>query len=254
MIKTMHLTHQYGNFKAVNDLNLDVFSGELFGFLGPNGAGKSTTMKILAGLLQPTSGSALVAGYDIHKDTINAKKAVGFMPDELALYEKLTGNEFLRFIGGLYGLSDTEIKNRCKPLLDMLGLEEKKDQLIQGYSHGMRQKIGLACALLHDPKVLLLDEPLSGLDPRAARLVKDVLRAFCQQGGTVMLSTHTLEIAERMCDRIGIINHGELIAVGRMDELRAGNHGDSGSSLEDIFLQLTGGEEAVEIANSLASL
>ena len=252
MIETIHLTHYYGTFAAVVDLNLTIESGELFGFLGPNGAGKSTTMRMLAGLLRPKSGTARLAGFDICNDPIEARRVVGFMPDELALYEKLTGSEFLRFIGGLYSLRDREVESRSRPMLALLGMEDKKDLLIQGYSHGMRQKIGLICALLHQPRVLLLDEPLSGLDPRSARLVKDVLRSFCQDGGTVMLSTHTLEIAERMCNRVGIINHGHLIAAGKIDELRAREHSTATASLEDLFLQLTGGQEVAEVANTLA--
>ena len=252
MIETIHLNHYYGTFAAVVDLNLSIEAGELFGFLGPNGAGKSTTMRMLAGLLRPTSGTARLAGFDICEDPIAARRAVGFMPDELALYEKLTGSEFLRFIGGLYSLSDRVVAARSRPMLALLSMEDKKDQLIQGYSHGMRQKIGLICALLHEPHVLLLDEPLSGLDPRSARLVKDVLRSFCRDGGTVMLSTHTLEIAERMCNRVGIIDHGRLVAAGQIDELRAREHGSAAASLEDLFLQLTGGQEVAEVADTLA--
>jgi ABC-2 type transport system ATP-binding protein len=252
MIETIHLGHSYGDFPAVIDLNLNIQAGELFGFLGPNGAGKSTTMRMLAGLLRPSAGTAILAGHDICKDALSARRVVGFMPDELTLYEKLTGSEFLRFIGGLYGLRDSEVETRSRPLLSLLGMEDKKDQLIQGYSHGMRQKIGLACALLHEPHILLMDEPLSGLDPRSARLVKDVLRSFCQKGGTVMLSTHTLEIAERMCYRVGIIDHGHLIAAGRIDELRVQEHTAANTSLEDLFLQLTGGQEVAEVADTLA--
>ena len=252
MLETIHLSHYYGDFAAVVDLNLVIESGELFGFLGPNGAGKSTTMRMLAGLLRPTSGTARLAGKDLCKEPLTARRMVGFMPDELALYEKLTGSEFLRFIGGLYGLSDRQVADRSQSLLVMLGMDDKKDQVIQGYSHGMRQKIGLICALLHEPQILLMDEPLSGLDPRSARLVKDVLKSFCRNGGTVMLSTHTLEIAERMCDRVGIIDHGQLIAAGRIEDLRAQEHQAANASLEDLFLQLTGGQEIAEIANNLA--
>jgi ABC-2 type transport system ATP-binding protein len=251
MIETIHLSHFYGSFAAVVDLNINIEPGELFGFLGPNGAGKSTTLRMLAGLLRPTSGTALLAGFDICNDPIAARRVVGFMPDELALYEKLTGSEFLRYIGGLYNLRDAEVLARSRPMLALLGMEDKKDQVIRGYSHGMRQKIGLICALLHQPRVLLLDEPLSGLDPRSARLVKDVLHSFCQGGGSVILSTHTLEIAERMCNRVGIIDHGHLIAAGRIDELRARENTDSSASLEDLFLQLTGGQEIAEVAENL---
>lgn len=251
MIVTERLTRHYGSLAAVQDLDLSVQAGELFGFLGPNGAGKSTTLRMLAGILRPTAGRACLAGHDVQVQPLAAKRAVGFMPDEPALYEQLTGREFLRFIGGLYGLSDAEVDRRAERLLALLGLAEKADEVLQGYSHGMRQKVVLCTALLHEPAVLLLDEPLSGLDPHSARRVKDVLREFCQRGGAVLLSTHTLEIAERLCDRIGILHHGRLIAAGTMAELRAQAHSAAGATLEDLFLSLTGGAAIAEVAQAL---
>lgn len=251
MIQTERLTRFYGSLAAVQDLELAVRPGELFGFLGPNGAGKSTTLRLLAGLLRPTAGTARIAGHDVQAAPLAAKRATGFMPDEPALYERLTGREFLRFVGGLYGLDEARIAERTDQLLALLDLVEKADDEIQSYSHGMRQKIVLCTALLHEPQVLLLDEPLSGLDPHSARRVKDVLRAFCQRGGAVLLSTHTLEIAERLCERVGILHHGRLIAVGTMDELRAQAHSAAGATLEELFLQLTGGSAVAAVAEAL---
>jgi ABC-2 type transport system ATP-binding protein len=252
MIETHHLTRRFNQLTAVDDLNLAVRTGELFGFLGPNGAGKTTTLRMLVGLLKPTSGSAVLAGCDILTQQRQARRAVGYLPEEITLYEKLTGNEFLRFVGGLYGLPDRESADRGRYLLGLLDLADKAGDLAQSYSHGMRQKLSLAAALLHQPRVLLLDEPFSGLDPRSARLVKDLLRDFCRAGGTVLLSTHTLEIAERMCDRVGILNRGRLIASGNLQDLRAQAHTGAGATLEDLFLQLTGGSELADLIATLA--
>ena len=250
-MRTIHLTRKFGSLTAVSDLQLSIKQGELFGFLGPNGAGKSTTIKMLAGLLQPTEGSALISGWDIRKNLENVKRALGYMPDEPNLYEKLSGKEFLQFVGGLYGIPDQESLQRANRLFDLLGLSEKADDEIQSYSHGMRQKTALSAALLHNPSVLLLDEPLSGLDPRSAKMVKEVLRQFCRRGGTVLLSTHTLEIAERMCDRVGIMNQGRLIAEGSLEDLRSQAKAEQNATLEDLFLQLTGGKEAAEMVEML---
>ncbi len=252
MIETHHLTRKFGSLAAVSDLNLSVRAGELFGFLGPNGAGKTTTIRMLVGLLQPTSGTASVAGHDLKTQAREARRAIGYMPEETALYEKLSGQEFLRFIGGLYGLDDAVTAVRSRKLMNLLGLGEKSADLIQSYSHGMRQKITLCAALIHEPSVLLLDEPFSGLDPLSARLVKDTLHEFRGRGGAVLLSTHTLEIAERMCDRVGILNRGKLIATGTMQDLRSQVHTDEQATLEDLFLQLTGGQEVAEMVATLA--
>jgi len=251
MIQTIRLTRQFGPLVAVNDLNLTVNAGELFGFLGPNGAGKTTTLRMLVGLLQPTAGTAVVAGHDVEQEPPAVKGIVGYLAEVPYLYDKLTGREFLRFVGGLYSMSDEQSDTRAERLLALFDLTEKGDQLIQGYSHGMRQKIAFSAALLHEPRVLLLDEPLSGLDPHSARRIKEVLRELCRHGVTVLLSTHILEIAEQMCDRVGILDRGRLIAVGTMDELRAQAHSTSGATLEDLFLQLTGGQEVAEVAAML---
>lgn len=249
LIETQHLTKLYGDKAAVNDVSFQVYTGEVFGFLGPNGAGKTTTIKIIVGLLKPTSGNVKVAGYDVETQSLLAKAASGYVPDTPNLYPKLSGRELLRFVGDLYNLDRQQIMRRIDELLKMFDLAEGGDDQIDSYSHGMQQKTALAAALMHDPKVLVLDEPTVGLDPKSARLIKDILRQMAERGAAVFLSTHILEIAERMCDRIGIINKGQLVAAGTMDQLRASNQGET--SLEDIFLSLTGGAEDAAIAEVL---
>jgi ABC-2 type transport system ATP-binding protein len=250
LIETQALVKRYGDKLAVNNISFEVQAGEVFGFLGPNGAGKTTTIKMIVGLLQPTSGTIRVAGYDVQSQPLLAKAASGYVPDTPNLYAKLTGRELLRFVGDLYSLDRLRLAQRTEELLRVLDLNEAADQTIDSYSHGMQQKASLAAALLHDPKVLVLDEPTVGLDPKSARLIKDILRQMAERGTAVFLSTHILEIAERMCDRIGIINKGELVAVGTMNELRSlGKAGET--SLEDIFLGLTGGAEEAEISEIL---
>jgi len=251
-IKTQHLVKKFGDKIAVNDVNLEVFGGEIFGFLGPNGAGKTTTIKMIVGLLQPTSGRVKVGGYDVLTHASQAKAICGYVPDTPNLYAKLTGRELLRFVGDLYGMPRQQIERRIEELLRVFDLTQAGDDTIDSYSHGMQQKTALAAALVHDPKVLVLDEPTIGLDPKSARLIKDLLRQMAARGAAIFLSTHILEIAERMCDRIGIIHQGQVIAVGTMDELRNLRGAGSGSiSLEDIFLSLTGGAEYAEIAEVL---
>ena len=249
LIETIHLTKRYGNKVAVNDVNLSVNAGEIYGFLGPNGAGKTTTIKMIVGLLKPSSGAVKVAGYDVLTQPEYAKAACGYAPDEPNLYPKLSGRELLRFVGELYSLKPDQTNHRIDELLRLFDLNEAGDDLINSYSHGMQQKTALAAALVHDPKVLVLDEPTVGLDPRSARLIKDILRQMADRGAAVFLSTHILEIAERMCDRIAIINQGQVIAPGTMEQLRSLGKGEA--SLEDIFLQLTGGAEYAEIAEVL---
>ena len=250
LIETQALVKRYGDKLAVNNVSFEVQAGEVFGFLGPNGAGKTTTIKMIVGLLQPTSGLIRVAGYDVQTQPLLAKAASGYVPDTPNLYAKLTGRELLRFVGDLYSLDRQRLASRTEELLRVLDLNEAADQTIDSYSHGMQQKASLAAALMHDPKVLVLDEPTVGLDPKSARLIKDILRQMAERGTAVFLSTHILEIAERMCDRIGIIDKGELVAVGTMNELRA--LGKAGAtSLEDIFLGLTGGAEEAEISEIL---
>ena len=249
LIQTRNLVKRYGDKIAVKDVSFDVQRGEVFGFLGPNGAGKTTTIKMIVGLLQPTSGEVRVAGYDVQAEPLGAKAASGYVPDTPNLYAKLSARELLRFVGDLYGLDRGQAARRIDELLRVFDLGAAADDTINSYSHGMQQKTSLAAALMHDPRVLVLDEPTVGLDPRSARLIKDMLRQMADRGAAVMLSTHILEIAERMCDRVGIIDRGELIAMGTIDELRAQDA--SGASLEDIFLSLTGGADVAELAHVL---
>jgi ABC-2 type transport system ATP-binding protein len=249
LIQTQNLTKRYGDKIAVNNVSFDVYGGEVFGFLGPNGAGKTTTIKMIVGLLQPSTGTVKVAGYDVQAQPLQAKASSGYVPDTPNLYAKLSGRELLRFVGDLYEMKRDKIDARIEELLRLFDLAEVRDDLIDSYSHGMKQKVAMAAALIHDPKVLVLDEPTVGLDPKSARLMKDMLRQMADRGAAVFLSTHILEIAERMCDRIGIIDKGQLIAVGTVDELRALGQGQH--SLEDIFLNLTGGAEVAEIAEVL---
>ena len=250
MIETQNLVKRYSDKVAVDEVSFQVHAGEIFGFLGPNGAGKTTTIKMIVGLLQPTSGSVSVNGFDVQGQPLQAKAVNGYVPDEPNLYPKLTGKELLRFVGDLYGITGQRVERRTEELLRLFDLTGAGDDTIDSYSHGMKQKTALAAALVHDPRVLILDEPTSGLDPKSARLIKDILRQMAERGAAVFLSTHILEIAERMCDRIGIINQGRLIAVGTMGELRDMVAGEA--SLEDIFLGLTGGAEYAEIAEVLA--
>ncbi len=250
LIETQALVKRYGDKLAVDNVSFEVQAGEVFGFLGPNGAGKTTTIKMIVGLLQPTSGAIRVAGYDVQTQPLLAKAVSGYVPDTPNLYAKLTGRELLRFVGDLYNLDRPRLAQRTEELLRVLDLTDAADQTIDSYSHGMQQKASLAAALMHDPRVLVLDEPTVGLDPKSARLIKDILRQMAERGTAVFLSTHILEIAERMCDRIGIIDKGALVAVGTMNELRSlGKAGET--SLEDIFLGLTGGAEEAEISEIL---
>ena len=252
MIQTVNLTRYYASLAAVQDLSLTVEQGELFGFLGPNGAGKTTTIRMIVGLLRPTAGTATVDGHDVQQDPLAVKRAVGYLAQTPLLYDRLTGREFLRFLGGLYSLTDEKIEARTEYLFTLMELSDKADQLIESYSGGMRHKIGLCGALLHDPPVLVLDEPLAGLDPYSARRVKDLLRDLCRKGRTVFLSTHVLEVAERVCDRVGILDQGRLVAVGTMEALRVQARTTAETTLEDLFLQLTAGEKAAEMVSLLA--
>ncbi len=242
MIKLVKLTKLYGKLTAVNGINLEVAQGEVFGFLGPNGAGKTTTIKMMAGLLQPTSGSALIGGYDVQQEALKAKFITGFIPDRPFLYEKLTAMEFMHFVAKLYDMNDP--KTRISELLGLFGLSEWADELVENFSHGMKQRLVMASSLLHKPQVLVVDEPMVGLDPRGARLVKDIFKDLASTGVTIFMSTHTLEIVEQMCTRVAIINRGSIIAEGSVEDLgrmaRMPN-----SHLEPIFLRLTGGDEAV---------
>lgn len=250
LIKANKLTKKYGDVPVVNGLDLEVRAGEILGFLGPNGSGKTTTIKMLTGLLEPSAGEAFICGYDMSKQPMQAKALLAYVPDQPKLYGKLSAREFLHLVAALYRVPKDIIKGRADQLLDMFGLLDRADELLEGYSHGMRQKVVLASALIHQPRVILLDEPTVGLDPASARLLKDILQEMARQGAAVFISTHILEIAERMCHRVAILKEGKLIAEGSPEELRQ-QVGQGGDSLEDIFLELTGGHENAELIKSL---
>jgi ABC-2 type transport system ATP-binding protein len=247
MIRLEGLTKRYGTFTAVNGIDLHVPRGELFGFLGPNGAGKTTTLRMIAGILRPTAGRILLGGVDLIAEPMRAKAILGFIPDRPFVYEKLTGGEFLRFVAGLYDQGGDHVEHRISELLDVFELSAWRDELVESYSHGMRQKLIISSALVHRPELIVVDEPMVGLDPRGARLLKDIFRGFTARGGTVLMSTHTLEVAEAMCDRIAIIQSGGIVARGTMADLRQ-QTASGDASLEDLFLRLTGGSAVRELA------
>jgi len=246
MIKLSQLTKRYGTFTAVDRLDLEVPAGQLFGFLGPNGAGKTTTLRMLAGILKPTAGTVEIGGVLLERFPRTAKMKMGYIPDRPYVYDKLTGAEFMRFVAALYGQEGPAIEKRIDELLEIFDLGAWKDELTESYSHGMRQKLIISSAMVHRPEVIVVDEPMVGLDPKSARTLKDLFREFCGRGGTVLMSTHTLEIAESMCDIIGIIQGGRMVAHGTMDELRQ-QHTAGDASLEELFLKLTGGTDAREL-------
>lgn len=250
MIKLTGLSKHYGSFVAVDRLDLFVPRGELFGFLGPNGAGKTTTLRMIAGILRPTAGRVEIGGIDLATDPIGAKATLGFIPDRPFIYEKLTGGEFLRFVAGLYDQHGPQVEHRARELLALFDLEEWRDELVESYSHGMRQKLIIASAFVHRPAVIVVDEPHVGLDPKAIKILRDLFREYAARGHTIMMSTHTLATAESLCDRIGIIVNGTLQALGSMDELhRSASHGARG--LEEIFLRLTGHQAARNLMDVL---
>ena len=240
MIRLVQLTKRYGKFTAVDGIDLVIPTGELFGFLGPNGAGKTTTFRMIAGILQPSSGTVEIGGIDIIHRPLEAKQRLGFIPDRPFVYDKLTGGEFLRFAAALYGQEGPAIERRIDELLEMFELSRWKDELTETYSHGMRQKLIISGALVHRPEVIVVDEPMVGLDPKSARLLKDLFRHFVDRGGTVLMSTHTLEVAETMCDQIAIVHGGKIVAHGTMAEVREQTSSED-LGLEDLFLKLTGG-------------
>src|SRR5215467_5892817 len=243
-IITKDLLRVFGQKAAVNHLNLAVKRGEFYGFLGPNGAGKSTTIKMMVGLLRPTAGSVLVGGIDVWKDPLQARAIMGVLPEYLNLYERLTGKEFLVFAAHMYGLPGNVIKQRSDELLNILMLVDDADKLIVDYSVGMRKKIALAAALIHSPQVLFLDEPFEGIDPISSRTMRDIMRGLTQHGTTIFFSSHIMEVVERLCTRVGIINHGVLVAEGTLQELRDRASGENkDATLEDIFLNVVGVHE-----------
>ncbi len=246
MIALHDIVKRYGSFTAVDGVNLDVQPGQIHGFLGPNGAGKTTTIRMIAGLLKPTSGTIDVNGHDTATSPEGAKASLGFIPDRPFVYEKLTAGEFLCFHAGLYGLDGAPVAARSKEMLEMFELSKWEGELIESFSRGMKQRLVLAAAFMHRPSAVLVDEPMVGLDPRGARLIKDVFRRMREHGVAILMSTHTLEVAQEMCDRISIILKGKIIAHGTVDELRA--LADSpGAQLTPVFLKLTGGSALQEI-------
>lgn len=251
MIQLASLTKRYGDFTAVRGIELTVERGELFGILGPNGAGKTTTLRMIAGILQPTSGTVTIGGVRLDSNPAIAKSKLGYIPDRPFIYEKLTGTEFLHFVAGLYQQGGPAIDRRGEELLALFDLLDWKDELVESYSHGMRQKLIICSAFVHRPEVIVVDEPMVGLDPKAARLLKDLFRTYVARGNTVVMSTHTLEVAETLCDRIAIMQNGSIVATGTMAELRASVGADS--SLEEIFLRLTGETAARTAAEVLSA-
>jgi ABC-2 type transport system ATP-binding protein len=242
MIELSELTKCYGSTTAVDRLSLSVRAGEIFGFLGPNGAGKTTTIRMMMGLLQPTSGAVSLGGHDLHAAPMDAKALCGFVPDRPHVYEKLTGAEYLDFTADLYGVDESVKARRRERLLELFDLADWRAELAESYSHGMKQRLVMAGALMHAPRILIVDEPTVGMDPRGARLLKRIFRDLADDGATVFMSTHSLEVAEELCDRVGIILKGHLIALGSVDELRAQAGRAHDSTLESIFLHLTGAE------------
>jgi ABC-2 type transport system ATP-binding protein len=241
MIVLSDLTKRYGRTLAVDRLNVSIDKGEIFGFIGPNGAGKTTTIRMMVGVLAPTEGAVSIAGIDMAVDAVGAKRNIGFIPDRPFLYEKLTGMEFMRFSGDLYGAANSDFKEKAEGLLIRFSLYDWADHLIEAYSHGMKQRLVIATALLHDPLVIVVDEPMVGLDPAGIRMVKDLFRELASGGTTIFMSTHTLKIAEDLCDRIGVIHRGRLVAMGTTGDLRGTACLEKGD-LEEVFLRLTGNE------------
>jgi ABC-2 type transport system ATP-binding protein len=236
-IETRGLTRTFGDLRAVDGVALAVPAGSFYGFLGPNGAGKSTTIKCLTGLLQPTAGSMRILGVDPVADPVTVKKQVGVVPEDLALFERLTANETLAFIGQVHGLDRATVRQRSREILELMDLTEAADTVVADYSHGMRKKLSLAAAMLPAPRLLFLDEPFEGIDAVASRQIKDLLTAFVQSGGTIFLTSHILEIVERLCDHIGVIAKGKLVSQGPLDQLRTDVRG---ATLEEVFIDLVG--------------
>ncbi len=242
-LRQLSKTYNKGAVQAVKNLSLEVKKGELFGFLGPNGAGKTTTIKMVVGLLRPDAGQVLLEGIDARREPLKAKAIMGYCPDEPVLYDKMTGGRFLSFIADMFGVPAAVRAARTQELAETFEMKDALFEVISSYSHGMRQKLSIMSALLHDPHVLILDEPIVGLDPRAAFTLKETMRSLCRQGKTVFFSTHIMEVAERLCDRVGIISRGELIAAAPLEELRR-KAGEKSATLEKLFLEMTAGVQA----------
>jgi ABC-2 type transport system ATP-binding protein len=237
MIDLINITKDYGTTIAVNNLNLHVASGDIYGFIGPNGAGKTTTIRMMGGIIEPSSGSIIIDGIDMKENPVAAKKIIGVVPDRPFLYEKLTGAEFLKFIADIYEVDAKSVRQRSDDLLRQFALWDWANEIIEAYSHGMKQRLIIAAALMHDPKILVVDEPMVGLDPSAVRMVKDIFKDLASKNVAIFVSTHTLSIAEDMCDRIGVIHKGNLVAQGTMDELNSAAQTQK-ARLEEVFLTL----------------
>ena len=242
MIQLINLTKHYGNLAAVDDLNIEVPAVQIFGFLGPNGAGKTTTIRTMMGILKPTSGQVLLGQHDMLREPEKAKAICGFIPDRPFIYEKLSGHEFLEFVGKLHRVETERLKTRIAEMLQLLELTSWKDELVESYSHGMKQRLVVCAALVHQPLILIIDEPMVGMDPKGARTLKDLFRALAANGTTIFLSTHSIAVAEEICHRIGIIQKGRLIACGTMAEIHRQASAADGS-LESVFLELTRDQE-----------
>ncbi len=232
------LTKVFRGQTAVDHLSFRVARGRFFGFLGPNGAGKSTTIKMLTGLLRPTAGDAVVEGVRLSQDLLGVKRVIGILPEELPLYERLTGEEYLQFAGRMYGLSRAETRRRAAELLEFLSLADDRGKLVADYSQGMKKKLALAAALIHNPRVLFLDEPLNGIDPVSGRVVTDLLRRMTAKGVTLFFTTHVLDVVERLCDEVAVIDRGRIVAQGTIDDIRTQREVGQDASLEDVFLKL----------------
>jgi ABC-2 type transport system ATP-binding protein len=246
MIQLINLTKRYGKLAAVDRLDLEVPAGQIFGFLGPNGAGKTTTIRVMMGILKATSGQVLLDGHDVVTDAQAAKTIAGFIPDRPFIYEKLSGAEFLQFVGKLHRVESSRLDRRMAELLEKLELTSWKDELVESYSHGMKQRLVVCAALVHDPRILIVDEPMVGLDPKGARTLKDLFSNLARSGTTIFMSTHSIGVAEEICHRIGIIQKGRLIACGTMAELHQQGAGNNGN-LESVFLELTREQEGEDV-------
>jgi ABC-2 type transport system ATP-binding protein len=253
VIELTSLTKRYGEFVAVDSLSLSIAGGRITGLLGPNGAGKTTTLRMIAGILEPDSGQVRIGGLDMADEPLATRAMLGFVPDRPFVYEKLTGGELLRFTAGLHGISGSAVERRIDELLDLWDLVPWRDHLVESYSHGMRQKLILSSALVHAPRVLVIDEPMVGLDPKSARILKDLLRKFADRGGTILVSTHTLELAEVLCDEIAIIDRGRIAVAGTIEDLRMASESQD-AGLEQLFLRITRGETDHRIASLLDAL
>ena len=247
MIAVQNLVKIYGRFKAVDGVSLSVEPGEIHGFLGPNGAGKTTTMRMIAGLLKPTSGRIVVNGHDLEREPEAAKGALGFIPDRPFIYDKLTAGEFLTFYAGLYGMTNGRVASRVDEMLELFELTQWKNELIESFSHGMKQRLVMSSAFFHRPQAVCVDEPMVGLDPRGARLIKDVFRRMSERGVAILMSTHTLEVAQEMCHRLSIIQKGHIIAQGTVDDVKQIAGSTTDEHLTAVFLKLTGGSALQEI-------